>query len=77
MSHEVTVYSTPTCPWCRKAKQLLTELKVPFTDHDVSVDRAARETMIKLVKVLAVPVTVIDGQPVVGFNEQKLRELLK
>ena len=47
-----------------------------FTEHDVSRDRAAAEEMVKLTGQMGVPVIVIDGQPVIGFDRPRLQQLL-
>ena len=43
----VEIYTTPTCPYCRAAKRLLTAKGVSFTETDVSQDPALREAMTK------------------------------
>lgn len=73
----VTIYSTPTCPWCKKAKQLLDNNKVSYKDLNVASDVAARKEMVKKSGQLGVPVLDIDGQIVIGYDETKLKELLK
>ena len=69
---EVKVYSTPTCPWCKKAKQFLDANKVTYQDFNVAQDRAARDEMVKKSSQTAVPVIIIVGEIVVGFNEPAL-----
>jgi len=73
---EVKVYSTPTCPWCKKAKQFLDANKVTYQDFNVAQDRAARDEMVKKSSQTAVPVIIIDGEIVVGFNEPTLKTKL-
>ncbi len=73
---KVIIYSTPTWPYCHKAKEYLSQKGVSYTDYDVSVDRAKAKEMIELSKQMAVPVIFIDDQFMVGFNQQKLDELL-
>jgi glutaredoxin 3 len=73
---EVKVYSTPTCPWCKKAKQFLDANKVTYQDFNVAQDRAARDEMVKKSSQTAVPVIIIDGEIVVGFNEPALKTKL-
>lgn len=73
----VTVYSTPTCPWCKKVKQFLDANKVAYKDLNVASDVAARKEMVKKSGQLGVPVMDIDGQIIVGYDEPKLKELLK
>jgi glutaredoxin-like YruB-family protein len=73
---EVKVYSTPTCPWCKKAKQFLDANKVTYQDFNVAQDHAARDEMVKKSSQTAVPTIIIDGEIVVGFNESALKEKL-
>ena len=73
----ITVYSTPTCPWCKKAKQFLDTNKVTYNDLNVASDVAARKEMVKKSGQMGVPVLDIDGQIVIGYDETKLKELLK
>jgi glutaredoxin-like YruB-family protein len=73
----VTVYSTPTCPWCNTLKAWLRKNGIPFTDIDVSRDEQAARELVRRSGQQVVPQTDINGQIVVGFNQQKLRELLE
>ncbi len=73
---EVNVYSTPTCPWCKRAKQFFTENGVEFKDFDVAADVAARKEMIDKSGQLGVPVIEIDGQIIIGYDEPKLKKAL-
>ncbi len=76
MAKNITVYSTPTCPWCHKAKEFLRQNKVKFEDKDVSVDEKAREEMIKKSNQTGVPVIDISGTIIVGFDAGKMKEAL-
>jgi len=73
---KVTVYSTPTCPYCKRAKDYLTQKGVPFTDYNVSEDREKAREMIQKSKQMGVPVIVVDNDVIVGFNQAKLDEIL-
>ncbi|MFC1937317.1 glutaredoxin family protein [Chloroflexota bacterium] len=73
---KVVIYSTPTCPHCKRAKDYLTRKGVAYTDIDVAQDRKAAEEMVQKSGQLGVPVILIDDQIVVGFNQGKLDELL-
>lgn len=73
----VTIYSTPTCPWCKKAKQLFDAHNIKYTDLNVAGDVIARKEMVKKSGQLGVPVIDIDGQIVIGHDEPRLKELLK
>ena len=52
---EITVYSTPTCPWCKKLKDFLNARNIPFTNVDVSEDREAAQKMIEKSGQMGVP----------------------
>lgn len=41
----VEIYTTPYCPYCQWAKELLNKKGVAFTEHDVSGNRELRNTM--------------------------------
>jgi glutaredoxin-like YruB-family protein len=73
---QVTVYSTPTCPYCRQVKDYLTQKGIEFTDHNVASDLEARNAMVQKSGQLGVPVIDVNGQIVIGFNRQKIDELL-
>ena len=72
----VKVYSTPTCPWCKKVKEFLKENKVTFKDIDVSSDEKASAEMVKISGQMGVPVIDANGTIISGFNEAKLKEAL-
>jgi len=74
---QVKVYSTPTCPWCKKVKQFLDTNNVKYEDLNVVEDKAAREEMINITHQMAVPTISIDGEYVVGYNEKELKEKLE
>lgn len=72
----VTIYSTPSCGWCRTAKAYFAEHNVDFTEKDVAADEAARNEMLQKSRQMGVPVIDIDGEIVIGFNQPRLAELL-
>lgn len=74
---KITIYSTPTCPYCNLAKDFLREHKIQFREKDVSMDKTAAAEMIDKSKQMGVPVIDIDGQIVVGYDREKLKKLLK
>jgi glutaredoxin 3 len=72
----VTVYSTPTCPFCHKAKDYLKEKGVEFEDVDVAADTVRAEEMVKKSGQMGVPVLDINGTIIVGFDIPKIDEAL-
>ncbi len=75
-AHRVLVFTTPSCPWCRRAKAYLRERQVPFREVDVSRDAAAARDLIRRTGQMGVPVIQIDGRPIVGFDRLQIDRLL-
>jgi len=73
---KITIYSTPTCPYCKRAKDYLTQKGITFTDYNVGEDREKAKEMIQKSKQMGVPVIVVDDEVIVGFNQAKLDSLL-
>lgn len=76
MTHTVTVYSTPTCPYCKLVKAYMDEHGVAYTNIDVASDPALAEEMVKKSGQMGVPVIDIDGKIIVGFDKPALKEAL-
>jgi len=74
---EVKIYSTQICPWCVKAKEFLKQNKIKFEDKDVSADDKARNEMIKKTGQMGVPVIDINGEIIIGFDVERIKEALK
>ena len=72
----VVVYSTPTCGFCHQVKAYLNQRGVSFAEYDVSRDPQAAAEMVRLSGQQGVPVVLIDGQVVVGFNQPLIDQLL-
>ncbi len=72
----VKVYSTPTCPWCTRAKEYLTEKNVPFVDVDVSMDQRAAQEMVQKTGQMGVPVIEVHGRFIVGFDISAIEQAL-
>jgi glutaredoxin 3 len=73
----VKVYSTPSCPWCIKVKEFLKENDIDFKDMNVAEDQVAAKEMVQKSGQMGVPVLDINGTIIVGFNEPKIKEMLK
>ncbi len=73
----IKVFSTPFCIYCVSLKQFLKKHNIEFEEVDVSEDKVAQEEMIKKSGQMGVPVVEIDGEIIVGFNKNKISELLK
>lgn len=65
----VTIYTTPYCPFCVRAKRLLTQKKVPYQEVDVSGDDQAREKLTERTGQQTVPQIFIGDHHVGGSDE--------
>ncbi len=76
----ITVYSTPSCPYCVKIKEWLNSEDLDYTEHNVAEDQEKAMEMIKKTGQRGVPQTIVekDGEEsvVVGFQPQKIKELV-
>jgi glutaredoxin 3 len=75
-THRVIVFTTPTCPWCQRAKSYLRSKSIPFKEVDVSRDQQAARDLVRRTGQLGVPVIEIDGRAVVGFDQRQVDRLL-
>jgi glutaredoxin-like YruB-family protein len=73
---KIKVFSTPSCPYCIVLKKFLEENGIAFEDIDVSKDEEAVNEMVQKSGQMGVPVIEIDGKIVVGFDREKICQLL-
>ncbi len=74
---KVVIYSTPTCPYCKRAKDYLSRKGIPYTDINVAEDREKTKEMVQKSGQMGVPVIIINDNEIVGgFNQSLLDKLL-
>lgn len=73
----VTIYSTPTCSFCRMAKAYFGRHQVQFTEKDVSADQEALKEMVTKTGQWGVPVITVNTATVIGFDQERLKSLLQ
>lgn len=74
---KVEIYTTPTCAYCKMAKEFFKENNVEYVEYDVSKDQARAQEMTQKTGMFAVPVIIVGGKDiVVGFDKTKLKQLL-
>lgn len=67
---KVEIYTTPTCPYCLRAKALLNAKGVDYLETDVSRDPALRDAMMqRAAGRRSVPQIFIDGQHIGGSDD--------
>jgi glutaredoxin-like YruB-family protein len=72
----VVIYSTPGCVHCQHAKEFFDENGIEYTDHDVSEDQQKRQEMVEKSGQMGVPVIFVSDEMVIGFDKDRLSELL-
>ncbi|OGZ71935.1 MAG: NrdH-redoxin [Candidatus Staskawiczbacteria bacterium RIFCSPLOWO2_01_FULL_38_12b] len=73
----VKIYSTPTCVYCNTLKEYLGKKNIPYQDIDVASNEKELEHMVAISGQMGVPVVDIDGDIVIGFDKEKIDQLLK
>jgi glutaredoxin 3 len=76
MAKDIKVYSTPTCPFCIRAKQFLKDNNIAFENIDVSANPDKAKEMMNKSGQMGVPVLDIDGEIVIGFDKDRIKGLL-
>jgi glutaredoxin-like YruB-family protein len=73
---KVTIYSTPTCVYCKMAKEFFKQNGVVYEEHDVAADTVARKEMFDKTHQMGVPVIMVDKEIIVGFDKGALEKAL-
>lgn len=78
MSAQVRIFSTPTCPYCKQAKEFLSSKGIAFEDIDVTSNPEGLKEMRTITGgARTVPVIVIDDVVIVGYEEADVIRTLK
>ncbi|MBI1729878.1 glutathione S-transferase N-terminal domain-containing protein [Candidatus Acetothermia bacterium] len=73
---QVTLYTTPTCTYCRVAKKYFEEHNVEYEEYDISQDMEKAKRVVEMTRQTAVPVIEVDGEFIIGFDKRKLASAL-
>jgi len=76
MAKKVRIYSTPSCPYCIRAKEFLKNKNIAFEDIDVSANTDKAEEMVQKTGQMGVPVLDIGGEIIVGFDKEAIEKAL-
>ena len=63
--------------YCHMAKEWFKENNIDYTEYDISVDAEKRDEMIQKTGSMAVPVIEIEGELIVGFDKNRISQLLE
>ncbi|NLJ47060.1 MAG: NrdH-redoxin [Treponema sp.] len=73
----VTLYSTPSCSYCRLAKDWLRQRNIRFEEYNVAADPRRAEEMVRKSGQMGVPVLDVNGRIILGFNTAEMERALK
>jgi len=80
--HEITLYALSTCGWCRKTKELLDSQQVEYryvhVDQCQGDERTEASAKVRELNPRgSYPTLQIDNEVVVGFDEERILELIQ
>ncbi len=75
-THKIIIYSTEWCVYCRHVKDYLKDKGISFEEVDVGKDPEQAKMIIEKTGQRGVPVVDIDGQIILGFDQEKIDEIL-
>ena len=73
---KVEIFSTPTCHFCNLAKDWFKENEIEYIEYDVASNLEKRKEMAEMTGQLGVPVIKIEDDVIIGFNPNKIEEVL-
>ena len=71
---KVEIYTSDTCIQCKKAKEYLRNNNIEFVEYNISSNQEYKRELIKK-GYLSVPVIVVDGQDILGFDLTRIKQL--
>ena len=72
----IIMYSTPSCGYCRLAKDYFRNNGIKFTEYNVAADERKAKEMTRKSGQLGVPVIDINGKILVGFDKNEIERAI-
>ena len=77
MEEKVKIYTTPTWPYCKTAKEFLSQKGVDYVAYDVTKDKDALKEMLEISGgARSVPVISVCNEVIVGFDSNRVEQAL-
>lgn len=73
----ITIYTTPTCGFCKMAKGYLDSKGIDYQTKDITSDPSAYDEILAKSNQLGVPVIEFDQTIVIGFDRPKIDVILR
>lgn len=74
--NQIKIYTTPTCPYCKMAKEYFKSKGLAYEEYNVVADKAKAQEMVEKSGQLGVPTIEINGKIIVGFDRQAISQAL-
>lgn len=71
---KVEIYTSDTCIQCKKAKEYFQNNNLEFIEYNISSNQEYKRELIKK-GYLSVPVIVVEGQDILGFDLTRIKQL--
>ncbi len=75
--HDIVLYATGDCPHCRAARAALEAWGQPFEERDPLSSPVVLKELLLCAAVASVPTIVVSGQVLVGFDADRLEQVLR
>lgn len=73
---QITLYITPWCPACRKARRWLRSSDISATEINIETDGRGRQALLRLNPRGTIPTWQIDGRVLVGFSPSRIQQAI-
>lgn len=74
---KITIYTIPNCVYCKMAKDYFVDRDINTKEINVFRNKEAAKDMIELSGQMGVPVIVIGGKVIVGYDEREIEMALE
>lgn len=71
----IVIYSKDSCPFCVRARDLLTKLTLKFEENKLGKDFDREQIIARFPDAKTFPIITVDGKWIGGYNE--LEKMLK
>ena len=71
---KIEIYTSDTCIQCKKAKEYFQNNTLQFIEYNISSNQEYKRELLKK-GYLSVPVIVVEGQDILGFDLTRIKQL--
>lgn len=76
-THQVILYTTSWCPYCKMAREFFTSRNIDFIEYDIEKDGEAAARKQRLDGKNGVPFAIVNGRQIHGYSQSAYEEALK